>query len=151
MNRHLRQAIIGFALISAGGLAVWMWVGPEGAGLYTDGWKLLDERVYRSSRRVVWEDPIALERLATPDAESSPALAPDGLTLFFTVGTEDGGTDLWAAILPPDGPAVNAEPLRTINSSFHDRDPFPTTDALFFSSNRPGSTGGFDLWVAPRH
>ena len=44
------------------------------------------------------------------------------------------------------------ERLDLVNTSFSENDPFLATDAmaLYFSSNRPGGAGGFDLWKATR-
>ena len=80
----------------------------------------------------------------------------DGLTLYYS-STAPGGSgkwDIWvvtrATLSSPWGQPVNLGP--TLNSAADDIDPTLSPDelSLYFSSNRPGGHGGYDLWVATR-
>jgi hypothetical protein len=93
----------------------------------------------------------------TANAERSPALSADGLTLYFatTRPAGSGGFDLWAARRtdPADdlgwqapmnlGPLVNSPATEAGPNYF--LDPANGTASLYFASARPGS-GGLDIY-----
>jgi Tol biopolymer transport system component len=88
--------------------------------------------------------------------DQAPNISADGLSLYFC-STRPGGSgdyDLWVAsrtsTSDPWEPAVSLGP--TVNSSGMDVSPSISDDglSLYFSSERPGSLGGFDLWVTER-
>ena len=99
--------------------------------------------------------PVNVGAVNTSANEIAPDISPFGLNLFFTSDRSggSGGNDLYVAtrnsIFNPFGPAVN---LATINTSFSDLAPSISSDelSLYFTSNRPGGFGGFDLYVATR-
>lgn len=82
--------------------------------------------------------------------------SPDGLMLFFSSNRSGGygSDDLYLAMRPSIedswGEPVNLGP--TVNSSYYEIDPDVSTDglSLFFSSNRPGGYGSFDIWLTKR-
>jgi Tol biopolymer transport system component len=92
--------------------------------------------------------------------DSGPCLSPDGLTLYFCDVPFDlspnghGGADLWTATrattYAPWGQRANMGP--TLNTSFDDGTPSISSDGLtlYFSSNRPGGSGAWDLWMTTR-
>jgi len=117
------------------------------------------------------ESGIYVARRATLDGEWEPAseipnltwyhhpfLTPDGLTLFLTRERERPGTfaswDLWVTTRATKddnwGTPVNLG--ATVNSSSDDGGPSLSADGLelYFSSNRPGGYGGYDLWMTTR-
>lgn len=53
---------------------------------------------------------------------------------------------------PPTGPFGTPAPVADINTTSAEDDPSLTADGLelYFNSNRPGGTGGNDMWVATR-
>ena len=88
--------------------------------------------------------------------DANPSISADGLSLFFQSerGGGFGGDDIWvtrrATSSDPWGTPVNLGP--TVNSSSHDFCPCISADdlSLFFTSDRPGGYGYYDLWVTWR-
>ncbi|MFB0556216.1 MAG: LamG-like jellyroll fold domain-containing protein [Phycisphaerae bacterium] len=82
-----------------------------------------------------------------------PDISADGLSLFFG-SNRPGGEDIWVATRPtqndPWDTPVNLGP--TVNGSSDETDPSLSADglSLFFRSNRPGGSGGLDLYVTTR-
>ncbi len=94
----------------------------------------------------------------TSAGEQAPCVSEDDrtgeITLYFNSNRPGGvgGFDIYASILQPDetfGPAVLVEEL---SSPWNDTAPSIRRDGLeiFFSSDRPGTLGLEDLWVATR-
>jgi Tol biopolymer transport system component len=93
--------------------------------------------------------------------DSAPSISADGLALFFSEYFQGpyrpggfGMSDLWVTTRPtkddPWGEPVNLG--ATVNSSAGDMTPSISADglSLFFHCNRPGGSGGNDLWVTTR-
>lgn len=104
-----------------------------------------------------WEEPINFGPMVnSPYADNSPSITSDGLLLFFDSDRPGGlgERDIWVATRPtlndPWGEPVN--PVPAINTSYNETDVCISADGmeLYFSSDRPGGSGGFDLWVARR-
>jgi len=80
----------------------------------------------------------------------------DGLTLYFTSDRPGGygGADLWVTTRATTedewGTPVNLGP--PVNTSAHDCCPNISADglSLYFGSQRPGGSGGRDIWVTTR-
>jgi hypothetical protein len=120
-----------------------------------------------------WSAPVNLgERVNTRYDETGPSPTPDGLLLYFASNRPGaavgGGEDAegWegAARDDPqaadfdlytvgiDNPALTPTPVDTLNTP-HDETAAaisPAGDFVYFSSNRPGGEGGFDLYRARR-
>jgi hypothetical protein len=114
----------------------------------------------RDSIDAPWGPPINLTVVNTAGIDAIPALSRDEHWLFFNSNRAGGvgGMDVWASYRPHIhddfgwGPPVN---LGTgVNSAFEDGNGgyFENDDGgapqLFFSSNRPGGVGAFDLYVS---
>ena len=111
----------------------------------------------RAALSAPWGEPVNLGPTVNSSAkDADPALSPDGLTLFFASGRQDGqgGWDVMdlcmstrAALSSPWGEPVNLGP--TVNSSVSNTGPALSPDGLtlFFASCRQG---GFDLWMSTR-
>ena len=102
-------------------------------------------------RLVLWEKAAPLlGDINTPGNDiQEPAISPDGTKMVFTRGLSSGNADLFMA--RSDGKSWGkAEPLRALNSKFNERSPAFSHDGqyLFFSTDRPGGMGGYDIWVA---
>jgi ankyrin repeat protein/beta-lactamase regulating signal transducer with metallopeptidase domain len=91
-----------------------------------------------------------------PDYEWDPCISADGLSLYFLSRRSGGlgGADIWVitreAKDDPWGTPVN---LRSpINSTAFEGAPCVSADGLqlYFTSDRPGGCGGYDLWVSER-
>jgi len=88
--------------------------------------------------------------------DSAPSISSDGLSLYFSSFRPGGfgSDDIWVttrATTEDDwGTPVNLD--QTVNSSSGDFCPNISADglSLFFVSERPGGSGGWDLWVATR-
>jgi Tol biopolymer transport system component len=124
-----------------------------------------DFDLYASRRRdkqddFGWEAPVNLGSAVNTAAgeHSSVARFEDdatGIAILYFASNRAGGLgayDIYASTQLPDGtlgPAVLVEELSTVAG---DRDPAIRRDGLemFLASNRPGTHGGLDLWVATR-
>jgi hypothetical protein len=83
-------------------------------------------------------------------------LSSDGLALYLTSNRPEslGGEDLWvsrrARRRDPWGPATNLGPA--LNTAANERSPALSRNRrlLFFATDRPGGSGGFDIWLSWR-
>jgi Tol biopolymer transport system component len=113
----------------------------------------------RTSKDNPWSEAVNLGLIVnSPAYECFPSISPDGLTLFFTSGFLSyparrggfGGPDLWVTKRATKdnqwGEPVNLGPL--VNTVAEEACPFISLDTsiLYFSSDRPGGFGNFDLW-----
>ena len=91
--------------------------------------------------------------------ECAPYVSADGLSLYFSeylnnAPSGHGGSDIWLSTREsaddPWGTPENLGP--PINTSSEDSMPYLSADglALYFGSDRPDGSGGWDLWVAKR-
>jgi len=99
-----------------------------------------------------WSAPVNLgTTINTSLSDFSPYITPDGLTLFFVSNRPGyGNNDIWVTTRltkeDPWGEPVNLGP--TLNTSFLEDAPRLSSDGstLYFVSDRPGGSGGPDLW-----
>jgi Tol biopolymer transport system component len=113
----------------------------------------------RTNKDDPWGEPVNLgSTVNSPAFELFPSISSDGLTLFFTSGFLSyparpggfGGPDLWVTKRASKdshwGEPVNLGPL--VNTAAEEACPYISPDAstLYFSSDRPGGLGNFDLW-----
>jgi len=101
-----------------------------------------------------WSDPRPLS-LNDPDSwDSTPALSPDGLTLYFSSNRPGGygGDDLYAANVDRRGQWVDVRNLGPdINTPGNENFPYVSADGkLYFSSDGHPGFGKLDLFVAIR-
>jgi len=103
-----------------------------------------------------WEPAVSLGGAVntTADEVNADPFEDDanGTSLLYFASGGTGGTDIYTSTLLPDatyGPGVLVTEL---NSSSVDRQPAIRRDGLeiFFASDRPGTIGALDLWVATR-
>jgi hypothetical protein len=143
MTRHTR-AIPSHTLIPmAFGLALFVVTGPL--------------RGLEASRVSEWSPPENLGADVNSAFEDlAPHLSSDGLTLYFasTRPESQGGEDLWVSrrSSPHDAwsAATNLGP--GINTAANERSPALSRNRrlLFFATDRPGGSGGFDIWLSWR-
>ncbi len=116
----------------------------------------------RTTTKDDWSAPVNLGPTVNSSAdECFPSISADGLELYFA--EEDiarpggyGNADIWlttrATKNDPWGEPVNLGP--TVNSSANDGYAGQSISAdglsLYFTSNRPGGLGGYDIWVTRR-
>ena len=104
-----------------------------------------------------WGNPVNLgPAVNSSDFDMGASISSDGLELYFGSyrPSGSGDWDVWvttrANISDPWGTAVNLGP--TVNSSGFDGHPGISPDGLvlFFSSNRAGGYGDWDIWITRR-
>jgi Tol biopolymer transport system component len=101
-----------------------------------------------------WTDPEVLPFSGSyPDAD--PAFSADGERLFFVSQRPRSGTgpakdwDIWVVDREGDGWGRPVPLGPPVNTDLHEIHPTSTQDGvLYFSSNRPGGFGNFDLYRA---
>lgn len=111
----------------------------------------------RKTKEDAWSEPQPAGRnVNSAHRDWNGSLSQDGLTLFFASDRPGGlgGMDLWMAVRPAlDQPFGTPQSLgRTINSPAVEYQPKISADgrALLFVSDRRGSIGELDLWMAVR-
>ncbi|MFQ5491273.1 MAG: carboxypeptidase regulatory-like domain-containing protein, partial [Phycisphaerae bacterium] len=151
---------------SADGLTLFFYSDrPGGQGGY-DLW--LARR--RSDGAPTFEKPVNLGPLANSEFnEYGPAMTPDGTALYFASNRPQPGDDdstdpdawpatlredfyrrdydLYRCPLTPRGPG-QSQPLTALNTEFNEGAPAlsPVGDFIYFSSDRPGGFGAYDLY-----
>ena len=137
--------------ISADGLSLYFASNRPGGYGDTDFWVTT-----RITKNAEWGTPVHLGSTVNSSyAERQPTISADGLWLFFNDYSNPrpggyGGEDIWMTTRPtPEGdwgPPVNLGP--TVNTPYSDIGPDISYDGrtLFFSSNRLGGSGAWDLW-----
>jgi len=124
---------------------------PGGSG----GWDLWVTT--RATLSDPWGPPVNLgSTINSTSGELWPSISADGLVLFFDRGPASGSgpDDIWvtrrATVSDPWGLPVNLGP-RVNLSAADDYASNISADGrtLYFTSNRPGGYGDYDLWQAP--
>jgi hypothetical protein len=143
MKRH-RHGIHAHSLIPlAFGLALFVVTGPL--------------RGLEASKIPMWSAPVNLGAEVNSAFEDlAPHLSSDGLALYFASSRPDslGGEDLWVSRRSSPhgawGPATNLGPA--INTAANERSPALSRNRrlLFFATDRPGGSGGYDIWLSWR-
>jgi outer membrane protein OmpA-like peptidoglycan-associated protein/tetratricopeptide (TPR) repeat protein len=125
---------------------------PAGEGqLY-----LQEDFFYSTWREGRWEPRIhAGSPLNTRDNEGAQSLTADGKILWFTACNRRDGQgmcDLYYSIWEDGGWTKPRNAGSPINSRFSEKHPAISADGrkLYFTSNRPGGKGSYDLWVSFR-
>ncbi len=89
-------------------------------------------------------------------SDFAPHPSADGLSLYLTSTRQDslGGEDLWVSQRASrDDPWDTPRNLgAAINTEFNERSPALSLNGhlLFFATDRPGGSGGFDIWISWR-
>ncbi|MEN0003205.1 MAG: tetratricopeptide repeat protein, partial [Bacteroidota bacterium] len=98
-----------------------------------------------------WQEAVPISTLNSPLSEGAHTLSADGRMLFFTgcnYPKGQGSCDLYLSVKEEDGWGAPMNLGPGINTDSWDGQPAFSADGsqLFFSSDRPGSIGGRDLW-----
>ena len=124
---------------------------------YTDGENIKISSEENKARSVLWEPPsptILPQGEQTKNIKKGPsgnfeaAFSSDGRKMAIVL-EQDQGADIFVSIW--DGRVWSSpEPLIGVNSKFNERGPaFSLSgDKLFFSSDRDGGRGGYDIYVS---
>lgn len=113
--------------------------------------------VCRKDEKAQWSvpEPMSIDRYRNSGTDATLAMSNDGGLILYSMEGPDskGGADLFVSWKRADGswtPPLNLGDQ--INTPHEEVTPFLSDDngSLFFSSNRPGSAGGKDIYVAFR-
>ncbi len=138
--------------LSADGLELYFGSGRPGGSGAEDLWVTT-----RSTTDDDWSTPVNLgPTVNSSSPEGMPSISSDGLELYFSSGRPGGhgDGDIWVTTRAtkenPWEEPVNLGP--TVNSSSLEIGSRISADGLtlYFNSNRPGSSGEWDLWVTTR-
>ncbi|MEO0480252.1 MAG: hypothetical protein AAF196_12295 [Planctomycetota bacterium] len=143
---RLRQ--VGLVLsgtVAIASLAVYVFLRTERPLHFTDGETFVEGVDWRQAPRVVWDRPIPEVEVPGPVRGRITEL-PSGELIYGRV-LADGTSDL--VRFDPALPGEEPIPLVALNSRFQDFAPTLGPDgSLWFTSDRVGGQGGFDLWRA---
>jgi outer membrane protein OmpA-like peptidoglycan-associated protein len=96
-------------------------------------------------------EKVMIPRINTSDWEPHFVMSPDGNSIFFVSNRSGGygGRDIWKLVKQSNG-EWSRDPINLgaeINSEFDEDSPFLALDGktLFYATNGPKSTGGFDI------
>jgi len=109
----------------------------------------------RPDIHTVFGDAVNLEEINSTENERAPAISNDELTIYF-VSDRLGGVgdlDIWLATRTSTASAFGKpQNLSEVNSIGIENGPYISADGLtiYFTSDRPGSVGRWDIWVATR-
>lgn len=149
----MKRAAIALGVIIIGLIAVLAWrLTPRSVAMLTDADTIREPLHAAAPRDILWQPPARLADLLNTDAEDyEPRLSWDGLTLFFVRGKAGENADIYISQRRPAG-WTDPQPLTALNSEADDLGPDPSKDGrtIVFYSNRPGGSGGYDLWMSRR-
>src|SRR5438093_769749 len=134
---------------------------PDGLSLYfasnrPGGFGFTDIYVARrAGLEQPWSQPANLGAVINSSAiDGAPHLSRDGHHLYFSAGSAGGSQDIWVATRPAFGAPwalpVNLGP--PVNTEYNEAQPSLSADGrtLLFASDRPGGSGGEDLYMTTR-
>jgi OOP family OmpA-OmpF porin len=98
--------------------------------------------------------PVAFPTSATPVNQGAAAITANGKHMYFTQWKKEEkgiAADIYHSSKQSDNTWSTPELLSLNVSEYNSKQPFVTGDGnfLFFASNRPGGSGGYDIWYAP--
>lgn len=143
------SAVVVLMAIAAG---AWWLTRPTMRAYYADGVTIREAVRGATKRDVLWQPPVKLPAIINTAADDyEPRLNWDEHTLYLVRGKPGENADIYVATRTPGGFGVPAR-LDDVCSEYDELGPEPSRDgrALYFYSNRPGGSGGYDIWVA-RH
>lgn len=138
------------------------WLSADGLALYFASYRpggLGGSDLWLATRATTADPfgaPVNLTEINSAANERAPSLSPDGLRLYFSAENRPGGAgsvDIWeASRAATTSPFGTPAPLAAVNTTAADRTPAISGSGLLLclGSDRPGGSGGYDLWCASR-
>lgn len=130
--------------LTADGQTLYIYRHKKAGGLYVTEFDQLEQK---------WKEPTSVERpLNSKYYEASICQSADSSLMFFTSDRPGGfgGRDIY--MVKKEGKTKWTEPINlgaSVNTAFDEDAPYfhPDGKTLYYSSNGPGSMGGFDIFV----
>lgn len=125
---------------------------PSGSGRT----RLHEDFFYSTREAGTWTDRInAGAPLNTLDNEGAQSITADGAILWFTACNRRSGQgmcDLYYSTWQDGQWSVPVNPGSPINSPYSEKHPAVSADGrrIFFTSNRPGGSGSYDIWMSEK-
>jgi hypothetical protein len=138
------------AIVLFGGVWMLAYLQPQRWYKYTD--VVSFEQVARDVEvgYVLWKNAEEVTAGVLPaDIVSEPSISSDGTRMIYAREGKDKSRDLFFRRW--DGTSWSGpRPMRALNSNFEETSPSLSGDGdfLYFTSNRPGGPGGYDIWVS---
>jgi hypothetical protein len=145
-----RIALIVLGLVMMAGAGIWWYVRPRELVNFSDGAAINQSADSVRIREILWEPPVKLaQQINIPTDVYEPCLSSDGLSLYFVRGRAGKNADIFVCTRTQPG-WTDAIPLAAINSPHDELGPHlaPNGRELYFYSDRPGTLGGYDLWIS---
>ncbi len=153
MRRVFKHFVIGLIVVALAGAAIVAWrLRPRTDEVYTDADRIRLPRDRAAIREMLWEPPRnPPASIPLGPGDSHPTLSADGQLMAFVRPSPGAGGDVYLRTRDSAG-WTEARPIDSVNSRHDELHPELSRDgaALYFSSNRAGSVGGYDLWMSQR-
>jgi outer membrane protein OmpA-like peptidoglycan-associated protein len=121
-----------------------------------DPLSMQEDFYYATRERDSWEPrKNAGAPLNTSDNEGAQSVTADGRTLWFTACNRprgEGMCDLYYSMLEDGRWSIPENAGTPLNSRYSEKHPAISADGriLYFTSNRPGGYGSYDIWMSVR-
>ncbi|OVE74130.1 hypothetical protein BVX94_01485, partial [bacterium B17] len=131
-------------------LWLWLYLRPDTWRYYTD--EVEFSRIKRKAKPqlVVWDDAKAITGAVNKASYNpEPVISPDGSMMAFTRKRSRDNEDIYFSKW--NGKEWQEPyPARALNSAFNEKSPSFSRDGklMYFSTDRPGGPGGYDIWVS---
>ncbi len=150
-RRYWPVWIAGLVLTGAMAVSGWqLWFARQ--AYYSDADTINQPAGTAVVRDILWQPPQRLAGLInTLEDDYEPRPSADGQLLYLVRGKAGENADIYCCERTLEGWS-RAFPLERISSEFDDLGPEPSADGkkIYFYSDRPGGSGGYDLWMAER-
>lgn len=144
--------LLGLGALACGVVAGWWWFDADRQAFYTDDSAIRASVADAPVRDILWRPPEPLRTVAgEPIIGRDPVISADGDTLLLTRTSDTGDADLFIAGRVGDA-WTEPRSLTSLNTIDNELAPSLSADGrrLYFATDRPGGSGGLDIWVSMR-